>query len=86
MLSYWMIQDTKGLASKSYERNMIIMNCMAIHQGLEYDNVFINHHHVMNLTYFMARSTCVAYAFEWGKLLSFEGKRNLQEIGKWTEY
>ena len=33
MLSYWMIQDTKGFASRSYERNMIIMKCMAIHKN-----------------------------------------------------
>ena len=40
----------------------------------------------MTLTKFMARSTWVAHAFEWEKLLkmSFEGKSQ-QEIGKWTE-
>ena len=40
MLSYWMIQDTKGLASKSYERNMIIMNCMAIQIRIKPDISF----------------------------------------------
>ena len=40
-----------------------------------------------NLTQFMARSTWVAHAFEWGKIvkMSFEGKSQ-QAIGKWTEY
>ena len=57
------------------------------HRWLKYSNVYINHDPVMTLTKFMARSTWVAYAFEWGKLLnmSFEGKSQ-QEIGKWTEY
>ena len=32
-------------------------------------NVYINHDPVMTLTYFKARLTWVAYAFEWGKLL-----------------
>ena len=46
------------------------------HRWLKYSNVYINHDPVMTLTKFMARSTWVAYAFEWGKLLkmSFEGK------------
>ena len=39
------------------------------HWGLEYYNVFINYDLWMTLTYFTARSTLVAYAFEWGKLL-----------------
>ena len=41
----------------------------------------------MTLTKFMARSTWVAHAFEWGKTvkMSFEVKSQ-QEIGKWTEY
>ena len=38
--------------------------------------------YVMTLTKFMARSTWVAHAFEWEKLL----KCHLQEIGRWTEY
>ena len=37
------------------------------HQRLKYYNVYINHDPVMTLTYFKARSTWVAYAFEWGK-------------------
>ena len=54
------------------------------HRWLKYCNVYINHDPVMTLTQFMARSTRVAYAFEWGKLLkmSFEGETE-QEIGKW---
>ena len=36
---------------------------------LHHCNVYINHDPVMTLTKFMARSTWVAYAFEWGKLL-----------------
>ena len=31
--------------------------------------IYINHDPVMTLTKFMARSTCVAHAFEWEKLL-----------------
>ena len=36
---------------------------------LKHYNVYINHYPVMTLTYFTARSTSVANAFEWGKLL-----------------
>ena len=39
------------------------------HRSLKYYNVYINHDPVVTLTYFMTRSTLVAYAFEWGKLL-----------------
>ena len=39
------------------------------HRWLKYSNVYINHDPVMTLTKFMERSTWVAYAFEWGKLL-----------------
>ena len=39
------------------------------HRWLTYSNVYINHDPVMTLTKFMARSTCVAYAFERGKQL-----------------
>ena len=38
------------------------------HRWLKYYNVYINHDPVVTLTYFMTRSTQVAYAFEWGKL------------------
>ena len=39
------------------------------HPWLQYYNVYINHDPVMTLTKFMARSTWVAHAFEWEKLL-----------------
>ena len=39
------------------------------HRWLKYFNVYINHDPVMTLTQFMARSTWVANAFEWEKLL-----------------
>ena len=39
------------------------------HRWLKHYNVYINHDPVMTLTYFTARSTEVANAFEWGKLL-----------------
>ena len=39
------------------------------HRWLKYTNVYINHDPVITLTKFMARSTWVAHAFEWGKLL-----------------
>ena len=47
--------------------------CMK-HRGLEYYNVFINYDLWMTLTYFMARSTWVAHAFEWEKLLKCHSK------------
>ena len=60
------------------------------HRWLKYYNVYLNHYPVMTLTFFMARSTLVANAFEWGKLLkchlkSFK-KKVLQEKGSRTEY
>ena len=39
------------------------------HRGLEYYNLFINYDLWITLTYFTARSTWVAHAFEWGKLV-----------------
>ena len=41
---------------------------------------------MLTLTYFMTRSSLVAYAFEWGKTVtkSFMGK-NFQQIVKLTE-
>ena len=39
------------------------------HQAKELYQVCINHDPWMTLTYFTARSTSVAHAFEWGKLL-----------------
>ena len=39
------------------------------HRCLKHYNVYINHDPVMTLIYFMGRSTWVANAYEWGKLL-----------------
>ena len=39
------------------------------HGGMELYKVFINHDPWMTLIYFTERSTKVAHAFEWGKLL-----------------
>ena len=46
------------------------------HQWLKYYNVYINHDPVMTVAQFMARSTWVACAFEWGKLLKCHLKGN----------
>ena len=56
------------------------------HLGMELYKVYINHDPGMTLTYFTARSTLVARAFEWEKI----GKchvmaENLLGISKWTE-
>ena len=48
----------------------ISMKLCIKHRWLKYYNVYMNHDPVMTLTQFMAaRSTWVAHAFEWGKLL-----------------
>ena len=44
------------------------------HRWLQYYNVYIKHDPVMTLTHFMAGSTWVAHAFEWGKLLKYHLK------------
>ena len=46
------------------------------HLELELYKMYINDYRGLTLTYFMARSTLVAYVFEWGKLLQkpFNGK------------
>ena len=54
------------------ETNRLIPRKLGVkHRWLKYSNVYIyiNRDPVMTLTKFMARSTWVAYAFEWGKLL-----------------
>ena len=53
------------------------------HQGIEVYKIYINHDTGMTLTYFTARSTEIAHAFEWRKFfkMPFEGQ-NLQLIGK----
>ena len=48
---------------------LISMKLGVKHPWLKYYNVYINHDPVMTLTKFMARSTWVAHAFEWEKLL-----------------
>ena len=61
------------------ETNRLISTKLGVkHRRLKYSNVYINHDHVMTLTKFMARSTWVAYAFEWGKLLKYHLKGNWQ--------
>ena len=56
------------------------------HQAMELCKVCINHDPGMTFTYFTARSTWVAHAFEWEKnrKMSFNG-RNLLGMSKWTE-
>ena len=56
------------------------------HLKMELYKVCINHDLGMTLTYFTARSTLVAHAFEWGEM----GKchlmaENLLGMSKWTE-
>ena len=56
------------------------------HLGIELYKVYINHDPGVTLTYFTARSTEVADAFEWGEI----GKcnlmeNNLLEISRWAE-
>ena len=72
--------------SKIYfsETDGVIITTLGMkHRWLKYDNVYISHDPVMTLTQLMARPTCVAHAFEWGKLLKCHLKeKNLQEIGR----
>ena len=73
----------------SETNRLISMKLGVKHPCLKYYNVYINHDPVMTLAKFMARSTWVAYAFEWEKLLKchLKGKASKsQKIGKWTEY
>ena len=52
------------------ETNRLISLKLGVkHPWLKYYNKYINHDPVMTLTKFMARSTRVAHAFEWDKLL-----------------
>ena len=48
------------------------------HQGMEVYKICINHGPGMTLTYFTARSTLVAHAFEWGNLLKCHLRVNWQ--------
>ena len=47
------------------------------HQAMELYKAYINHDLVMTLTFFTARSTLVAHAFEWEKnrKMSFNGRK-----------
>ena len=57
------------------------------HQGKELYKVCINHDLGMTLTYFTARSTSVANAFEWGKVEKCRFLAEyLLELSKWAEY
>ena len=47
----------------------MILKLGMMHQAMEPNKVYINHDPVITLTYFTARPTLVAHAFEWGKLL-----------------
>ena len=58
----------------SETNRLISMKLGVKHRWLKCSNVYINHDPVMTLTKFMARSTLVAYAFEWGKLLKLHLK------------
>ena len=52
------------------------------HRWLKYYKVCINHNPVIILTQFMARSTWVAHAFEWEKLLKCHLKEKKHEGNK----
>ena len=71
------------------ETNGLISRKLGVkHRWLKYSNVYINHDPVMTLTKFMARSTLVAYAFEWGKLFKWhlKGKASRLANGQNTDY
>ena len=70
------------------ETNRLISLKLGVkHPWLKYYNVYINNYPVITLTKFMARSTWVAHAFEWEKVLKchLKGKAS-KKNGKWTEY
>ena len=81
-----MSHDHNGKTLKKSPRSSkpISMKHSMQHVDLKYYNQLETHDHVMTLTYFMARISLVAHAFEWEKSFSFEGQI-LQEMGKWTE-
>ena len=58
----------------SETNRLISMKLGVKHPWLKYYNKYINHDPVMTLTKFMARSTWVAHAFEWEKLLKCQLK------------
>ena len=61
----------------SETNGLISMKLGVKHGWLKYYNVYINHDPLMTLIQFMARSTWVAHAFEWGKLfMTLKGKNS----------
>ena len=61
----------------------MILKLSMKHQGEELYKVYINHDPGMTLTYFTARSICVAHAFEWGKLSKCHLRGNT--LWKWAK-
>ena len=53
----------------SETNRLISMKLGVKHPWLKYYNVYINHDSVITLTKFMVRSTWIAHAFEWVKVL-----------------
>ena len=57
------------------------------HQAIELYKVCINHDPGMTLTFFTAKSTQAAHAFEWEKIEKCHLiAKNLLGMSKWTEY
>ena len=56
------------------------------HQAMELYKIYINHDPWMTLSFFMARSTLVAHAFEWEKIGKYHlMAENLLGMSKWTD-
>ena len=68
----------------SRTRRPMILKLGMKHQEMEHHRVCINHDPGMTLTFFTARSTSVAHAFEWVKIGNLTPK-NLLGMSKWTE-
>ena len=62
-------KNTSKIFFSKTNRQLISMKLGMKHRWLKYYNVYINHDPVITLTQFMARSTWVAHAFVWEKLL-----------------
>ena len=70
----------------SRTRRPMILKLGIKHEAMERYKVYINHDPGMTLTFFTARSTSVAHAFEWEKI----GKchlmaENVLGMSKWAE-
>ena len=63
--------DSKKLQKIFFSRTRkpLILKLGMKHQAMVLYRIYTNHDPEMILTYFTARSTLVASAFEWGKLL-----------------